>query len=225
MTSRLSKIKAQKCIKCSNFMTRGKLRALLVKNFLMLLRNVGLVLFIFGTPIIQTVLFCLAIGHDPSGLELAVVNKEINGSRECGYDDNLLSCRYLSYLDNYQLQYFDDHEKALEEAKSGKFWGVLLFNKNFSKALFTRIIEPQSLNESLMESSEIIINLDMSNSQIGYFNTRELLEAYKKFIAKYLEDNNSNSKLGEVPINFEQPIYGKNDPNFSDFVAPGVVLT
>lgn len=41
-------------------------------------RNVGVMLFIFALPVMQVILFCLAIGRDPTGLRLAIANGEMN---------------------------------------------------------------------------------------------------------------------------------------------------
>lgn len=41
-------------------------------------RNVGVMLFIFALPVMQVILFCLAIGRDPTGLRLAIANMEMN---------------------------------------------------------------------------------------------------------------------------------------------------
>lgn len=60
--------------------TKGKFRALLQKNFLRMWRNVGVMLFIFALPVMQVILFCLAIGRDPTGLKVAVANMEMNGT-------------------------------------------------------------------------------------------------------------------------------------------------
>lgn len=43
-------------------------------------RNVGVMLFIFALPVMQVILFCLAIGRDPNGLKLAIANMEMNGT-------------------------------------------------------------------------------------------------------------------------------------------------
>jgi hypothetical protein len=55
--------------------------------------------------VMQVILFCLAIGRDPIGLHLAVVNHELNHSgANCEFNDacsfKMLSCRYLQNLDN-----------------------------------------------------------------------------------------------------------------------------
>lgn len=62
--------------------------------------------FIIGLPVIQIILFCWAIGHDPTGLKLAVANHEIGTddvlqqtcplTKGCNY--TYLSCRYLEFL-------------------------------------------------------------------------------------------------------------------------------
>lgn len=78
------------CSNCSDWTTVGKMRALLQKNFLRMWRNVGVMLFIFALPVMQVILFCLAIGGDPKGLKLAIVNHEklyINRTyQECTYE-------------------------------------------------------------------------------------------------------------------------------------------
>lgn len=62
-------------------------------------------LFIFALPVMQVILFCLAIGRDPTGLKLAIVNHEMDFStKDCPVYNNCsfshLSCRYLKFLDN-----------------------------------------------------------------------------------------------------------------------------
>lgn len=55
-------------------------------------RNVGVMLFIFALPVMQVILFCLAIGRDPQGLNLAIVNSEMNntvGAKSLSQSDSL----------------------------------------------------------------------------------------------------------------------------------------
>ena len=65
----------------------------------------------------------------------------------------------------------------------------------------------------------------MSNQQIGVMLNRDILLAYRDFAMNLLEQCGNNPKLGDVPIQFREPIYGTNNPSFTDFVAPGVILT
>jgi len=65
----------------------------------------------------------------------------------------------------------------------------------------------------------------MSNQQIGLMLNRDLQVAYRDFAQELLTDCGNNPKLADIPIQFREPIYGSNDPSFTDFVAPGVILT
>lgn len=62
-------------------------------------------LFIFALPVMQVILFCLAIGRDPTGLHLAIVNHEMDWeTKSCPEFTNCtfetLSCRYIAKLRN-----------------------------------------------------------------------------------------------------------------------------
>lgn len=65
-------------------------------------------LFIFALPVMQVILFCLAIGRDPTGLKLAIVNHEMFWENmTCpvlpGCEMERLSCRYLTHLNNVTM--------------------------------------------------------------------------------------------------------------------------
>lgn len=62
-------------------------------------------LFIVGLPVAQIILFCLSIGHDPVGLNVAIVNYEVNLSSPngCFYESGCkwerFSCKYIEFLE------------------------------------------------------------------------------------------------------------------------------
>lgn len=211
------------------------MRALLQKNFLRMWRNVGVMLFIFALPVMQVILFCLAIGRDPSGLKLAIVNNEMtwNGlgtDLSCEYEPGCsftnLSCRYLSHLNSSIVkEYYPTKDAALQAVRDGNAWGALYFTENFTDALVARIALGRDADDETLDQSEIRVWLDMSNQQIGIMLNRDLQISYKDFAQDLLKVCDNNPKLGDVPIQFKEPIYGTNDPSFTDFVAPGVILT
>ena len=150
-----------------------RLRALLVKNFIRMWRNIGFLIFQFIIPTVQVSLFCLAIGRDPAGLTMAVVNHDIDlpaSADLCNhfstgcilgekddfmgtYDDNTyhkanLSCRFLSYIDREFVRpvYFDNLDDALESVHRGKHWGVMEFRSNYTNALYDRMFGMMELN-------------------------------------------------------------------------------
>lgn len=63
------------------------------------------------------------------------------------------------------------------------------------------------------------------DQQISTLLYRDLQYAFFSFVENILSDCDLNPKLGRVPVDWHQPIYGFNNPNFTDFAAPGVILT
>ncbi|XP_023314051.1 ABC transporter G family member 23 isoform X1 [Trichogramma pretiosum] len=224
---------------CYSITTKGKIKALLQKNFLRMWRNVGVMLFIFALPVMQVNLFCLAIGRDPTDLKIAVVNDEMiwetkdcnwtqpqnTSSGECSFEN--LSCQYLKHLDNSTLikEYYRDTESAIDAVRRGKAWGALYFYGNFSQELLARMALGKNVDDDVFEYSEVHVWLDMSNQQIGLMLARNLQFSYRDFAKNLLTSCGENPKLADVPMQFNDPIYGSNEPSFTDFVAPGVILT
>ncbi|XP_045475089.1 ABC transporter G family member 20 isoform X2 [Harmonia axyridis] len=223
------------CTGCSDWTTSGKIKALLQKNFLRMWRNVGIMLFIFALPVMQVILFCLAIGRDPQGLKLAIVNHEKNYTnmtyQECdfpyGCKFSNLSCRYLQNLKNSTIDklYYPDPESAVEAVRKGDAWGALYFTENFTDALVARMALGKDSDAETLDQSEVRVWLDMSNQQIGVILQRDLQLSYQDFAKDLLGSCEQNPDLAEIPISFQEPIYGSKTPSFTDFVAPGVILT
>ncbi|KRG02122.1 ABC transporter G family member 23 isoform X5 [Drosophila mojavensis] len=210
--------------------SKGKIRALLTKNMLRMWRNVGVMLFIFALPVMQVILFCLAIGRDPQGLNLAIVNSEMNNTDTCFWEEGChfanLGCRYLNHLNTSVTKtYYTDIEDAKAAVRNGDAWGALYITENFTDAFTARVALGRDSDEETIEQSEVKVWLDMSNQQIGIMLNRDIQLAYRDFAMGLLGQCGNNPKLGDVPIQFRDPIYGTMNPSFTDFVAPGVILT
>lgn len=149
------------------------MRALLQKNFLRMWRNVGVMLFIFALPVMQVILFCLAIGRDPTGLKIAIVNHEQPYQNQSYQDCQIaagckfknLSCRYLSHLRNTTIEknYYPDPMSAINAVEKGEAWGALYFTENFTDALVARMVLGKDADEETLDQSEIRVWLDMSS--------------------------------------------------------------
>lgn len=63
------------------------------------------------------------------------------------------------------------------------------------------------------------------DQQIGQLLYRDLQFSFFDFIDDILTSCELNPSLGRIPIHWEKPVYGDQDPNFTDFAAPGVILT
>ncbi|XP_025989542.1 ABC transporter G family member 20 isoform X2 [Solenopsis invicta] len=208
------------------------MKALIWKNFLWMWRNVGIMMFVIGLPVGQIILFCLSIGKDPIGLKLAVVNHELNNSmQQCipttGCNWSQLSCRYLEHLQKRTIRLlpYDIEDDATHAVKKGWAWGAITFPSNYSESLVARIDYGRDAADWDLNFSEMKIVLDMSNQQIGQLLQRDLFYAFEDFARELIVACNYSEKVSSIPINFKKPIYGPQNPNFTDFAAPGVILT
>ncbi|XP_029173363.1 ABC transporter G family member 20 [Nylanderia fulva] len=208
------------------------MKALLWKNVLWMWRNVAIMLFIIALPVAQIILFCLSIGKDPVGLNLAIVNNELNSSMQpcvptTGCDWSLLSCRYLQYLQKKTIRFlpYDSDEEAEYAVGHGWAWGAITFPSNYSDCLRARIDYGRSTTDWDVEFGELKVVMDMSNQQIGQLLQRDLIYAFQDFAKELTVACNYSAKLTSIPVQFNTPIYGPAEPNFTDFAAPGIILT
>lgn len=65
----------------------------------------------------------------------------------------------------------------------------------------------------------------LPDQQIGQLLFRDLQLGFFNFINEVLTDCDVNPSVAKIPVNFKPPIYGSETPNFTDFAAPGVILT
>ncbi|XP_018804572.1 PREDICTED: ABC transporter G family member 20 [Bactrocera latifrons] len=212
------------------------MRALVWKNYLWMLRNVGIMMFIVALPVVQIILFCYAIGHDPTGLKLAVANGELSEQMSIdqfcpvfpGCNQTYLSCRYLDMLKknkSMEVKFFQTEEAANAEVRRGNAWGSLVFDKNYTNSLNERVESGRYADNATIDSSDVNVRLDMSNQQISTLLYRDLQYTFFDFVEDILRDCELNPKIGRIPVDWQKPIYGTRNPNFTDFAAPGVILT
>lgn len=67
--------------------------------------------------------------------------------------------------------------------------------------------------------------MDKSDQQITFFLERKLRQTFKDFAEALMVDCQYPKALGNIPISFMEPVYGSLDEEFTEFVAPGVVMT
>ncbi|XP_073969170.1 ABC transporter G family member 23-like isoform X2 [Rhodnius prolixus] len=207
------------------------MKALIWKNILWMWRSVGMIMFIFVMPIIEIVIFCLSIGRDPVGLHLAIVNNEHSFGTPCNFNSSCvyenLGCRYLDLLgkSKHTLVNYQSLEEASYAVSKGWAWGLLEIPPYFSEMMELRTELERNANDTVLEGSEISVRLDMSNQQIAILLKRDIylnLQEFARGLARACEVPES---LVTLPIRFNTPIFGPRIPNFTNFAAPGVILT
>jgi len=53
---------------------------------------------------------------------------------------------------------------------------------------------------------------------------KALLDTYTNFVEDLLRDCDYDESLAKPPLHYGPPIYGKSEPNFTEFMAPGIIL-
>ncbi|GLV38511.1 oskyddad, partial [Carabus blaptoides fortunei] len=188
--------------------------------------------FIVLVPATQIVLFCYTIGNDPKGLALAVVNYEVNTSimgcpQVFGCNTTYMSCRYLRFLEEKHMvvNFVDTEDEAQRRVDKGKAWAALVFPANYSESFSNRIDYGRSTNDWDVDYSIVDIYQDKSNQQVAHLMWRDFNYAFINYAQDYLTSCNFHKDVAKIPVRFNQPIYGDKVPNFTDFAAPGVILT
>ena len=68
------------------------------------------------------------------------------------------------------------------------------------------------------------VHLDMSNQQVAFALKRAFADGWKDFFRSLLSDCEFPSEAAEIPVVFDAPVYGDLTPNFTDFMAPGIII-
>lgn len=206
----------------------NRIGALTSKNFARLMRNLPVLMFQFLLPSIEVILFCLCIGQEPFNLPVSVFNEEVLTLNTSIMNiNNTFSYRYLNQINNRSViqHSYDNEADALQSVRLGKSWGALVIRENFTEDLKLRFLDPQSSTSDLIDGGNVHLHLDMSNYLIGLQLQRLLLQAFQTFAMDALGEFGVNKRLAQLPVELEEPIYGIREPTFTEFMAPGVLLS
>lgn len=132
---------------------------------------------------------------------------------------------------------------GIEKVRSGSCWGVISLGENFTQDTVSRflqtatdsqIVGSQVCNRNIFDGIYIYVHvfwfqvqlyLDNSNEQISLSVLQAASDAYQNMITDYLIDFKLPLALAQLPVNMLPPIYGEADPSFTDFVAPGMMVS
>ena len=191
--------------------------ALLIKNILKLKRNLPMLLFIFLLPAVQVVFFCVAIGQEPTGLRLGLVNQELQGDGldqcpvvlgDCNY--NSLGCRVFGDGDDtVELVEYKSEGEGLAAVEAGKLWGVIVIQANFSRLFTENLLSPAHGTEKSASAGLVRVRLDMSNQQVGITLHQWVLTAMNNFTTSLLDGCGHQSGGTTGLLDFQEPVYGE----------------
>ncbi|XP_035714198.1 ABC transporter G family member 20 isoform X1 [Folsomia candida] len=213
-----------------------RIKALVGKNYVVMTRNVLLLLFMMFVPASQLFLMGLALGSDPKPMWMGVVNHETNFTScptlsladnktedECDVEN--LSCKFLAKIptDTIYLRDYGSAELARGAVKAGKAWGFLNFPKNFSDDLYERATGGNTIENETLQASYVHVEMDYTNKQISSAIKIEVYDAFEIFLKDVLTKCGFYKELAESPIQYTGPIYGKDDTDFREFISASIL--
>ncbi|GIY27979.1 ABC transporter G family member 20 [Caerostris extrusa] len=198
--------------------TANRMGALINKNFVRLKRNIPLVFFQIFVPVFQVIVFCLCVGGEPFDIPMAVVNQETDIMGK--------STAFLQSISSHTIRQnnFTDFNLAVDSVKRGENWGVIYIHSRFTTSMMDRYLEGLMASNETIYNSTIRMYLDMTNQQITATIYTTIMDGFLKFSRETLSQFNWNPEMASPPVLLEEPIYGEIDPNFTEFMAPGMIL-
>ncbi|XP_023345381.1 ABC transporter G family member 20 [Eurytemora carolleeae] len=207
-------------------------QACMFKTFNRMSKRWGFLIYQFVLPALQVSLFCLAIGQDPKELPISIVSDELVNGTHCEYFSlGNLSCRFINYLDDSTIQpiWQPSYQAAVESVELGQSWGIVYMGSNFSNALYSRVMEsglmPGGDDDIDSKAGKIQIQLDVTNQQIAFTVQLKLAQAFQRFVDQLATVCHISGDAASLPLEFQEPVYGTDRLTFTDFMAPGIILT
>uniref|UniRef100_A0A1I8JCW0 RND transporter, hydrophobe/amphiphile efflux-1/heavy metal efflux family, permease protein n=1 Tax=Macrostomum lignano TaxID=282301 RepID=A0A1I8JCW0_9PLAT len=180
-----------------------RIGAVVLKDFTNMIRRIGFLLFQFSLPVLQIVLFCLCVGPEPRDLRLAIVNDDVSGN---------YSREFIESLDGKKLGkvIFPDLQQARAEVLS-------------ANAL--RLINPVGLSNETLRQGSLHLEMDDTNYQVSAVLQKTIAKHLQDFIGDLLEKQGQPRVLASLPVEYKPPLLGSKDPTFTEFMAPGMIIT
>ena len=198
-----------------------KCAALLHKNYKRITRKWG---HLFFEVIISSVMFLilfLSIGDGPTNLNLAVFDQEAenNVTNRWGY-------LYIDTIEKgrFNYHYFKSLEEAVDSVRRGENHAALHINERFTKALILRFLYSSETNVQTLKESQIHVFIDRSNQIIGLQLERYLYIGMIHFIQLVAKKADIQPESVNIPLVFEEPIYGDINESLREFMVPGAYI-
>ena len=64
----------------------------------------------------------------------------------------------------------------------------------------------------------------MTNQQVAYTMQKKIADSFSNFMSDLLKDCDLPEDMADLPLNFNSPVYGSANPNFTEFMAPGIII-
>ncbi|XP_075526822.1 ABC transporter G family member 20-like [Dermacentor variabilis] len=198
----------------------ARVGVLFSKNVIKFRRSLSLLLYTMLLPAIEVSTFCAVIGKVPTGLRIAVVNEE---AASHSATPPLVSTAFFDAMDSAILPRvnYDTLSSGIESVKMGTTYGVVHAKVNLTASLKARFGTSVKLSEELLDFASLHAYLDMSNQQVSMTMAKYLAKA----LATALPSSTIDMLYFQSVLVREEPVIGSREPTFTEFVAPGLIIT
>ncbi|XP_014244597.1 ABC transporter G family member 23-like [Cimex lectularius] len=223
-----------KTMKKHTFFAKNCFIAEIVKNWFFIWRNKPMLAFLFGLPLVITLLFNIAIGHNPKGLGIAVINRETpHGALDCAINPGMgcnftypMSCLFIQKLHSSGLTLvpFDDLDTAKYAVKRNYIWGLVEIPANYTQSVLERLMFNLKTKDYAIDHGSVNVWLDMSNQNIGTMLKINILDAYTRFMEEMFRDCGWPKNSIGIPMKYYEPVYGEKIANLNHYASPAIIL-
>jgi len=199
----------------------NKVKSQIKKSVVKTQRNLGLIAFQICLPAITMFFFCLCIGNEIKGLNLAVYNGEVNTYNYSHDFFKNLKDREVNLI------YYDSEDEAIDSVREGATWGALVVNGNYSYSLKDRIENYFQISNDSLAQSSIKYYADQSEMPVQFQFGKYLLESVVDFlpkVVKHILPEMDPAVLSTPLLESMKPVFGDSSISFRDYIAPALVL-
>lgn len=112
----------------------------------------------------------------------------------------------------------------MDDVKKERLIGVIYFATNFTECFSERTFMKVKKQNENHNNSDIQIYLQ-TNIQWSLFLKKKIFDTYQEYSEKLFSDCGLPKKLGNVPMSFQQPIYGFYNRMIQVSIEPAYLLT
>ena len=198
-----------------------KCSALLLKSYRRLTRNKTHLLFQLLVPSLLVMVMIVSTGRGPSNLNLAIFDEELQNNVSDSFGQLFVESLDKNVFNVYNYKTF---EEAVDSVKSGENHAVIEITDRFTNALRLRFLYCSDADEVIIEDSKIYVSMDRSNQMIGFQIQAYLYKAVLLFLERAANKSGINPESLQIPLDFEEVIYGNTEDSIREFIIPGITL-
>lgn len=192
---------------------------LIKRNFILQYRDYMSLIFNVISPCLNLALLIVTIGNDPQNMPISVFNEDPTSN----YSNLLLSSFRSS---DVQFRFHERASDALNAVRKAHTWAAIVIPRNFSHN-YEFHNESESENgdtDPIGNSRNIQVYQDLTDRVFALKITKVVYEAFEKFVSELATADGADKATAKFPIDFTKTVYGKHNPEMTDWIAPGSMV-